>query len=321
MRRSVRDAGGGERVGGVFEVHHLDDQTTAEGREVGAQLGVTWRTHDHDHLVARVDELDQFHDPRRTRRTLHECQHLITAKAPVRGVAAVPPDVRMQELTDRVVVAATDRFKAATGAIHVGLAHAADCPTDGRLAGGESARLPSTPKLALSQRYMIDQMGSAAASAQATPTELHEVADVLVAQMARIRRAGRRYAGRPAELSLLTGAQLELIKLVRRRPRVSVAEAASELGLAANTVSTLVRQLCEMGLLQRRVSETDRRMARLELSAGISRKVGAWRDRRVTSLAAEIAELPDDEQQLLARSVELLAKVADGLERAGAAER
>ncbi|MGO9819998.1 MAG: MarR family winged helix-turn-helix transcriptional regulator [Solirubrobacteraceae bacterium] len=164
-------------------------------------------------------------------------------------------------------------------------------------------------------------MGSAAASAQATPTELHEVADVLVAQMARIRRAGRRYAGRPAELSLLTGAQLELIKLVRRRPRVSVAEAASELGLAANTVSTLVRQLCEMGLLQRRVSETDRRMARLELSAGIRRKVGAWRDRRVTSLAAEIAELSDDEQQLLARSVELLAKVADGLERAGAAER
>ncbi len=164
-------------------------------------------------------------------------------------------------------------------------------------------------------------MRSAAISTEATPDQLHEVADQLVAQMARIRRAGRRYAGRPAELSLLTGAQLELVKLVRRRPGVSVAEAASELGLAANTVSTLVRQLSEMGLLQRCVSDTDRRMARLELSAAISRRVGAWRDRRVTSLATEIAELEDDEQQVLARAVELLAKVADGLERSGAARK
>jgi DNA-binding MarR family transcriptional regulator len=164
-------------------------------------------------------------------------------------------------------------------------------------------------------------MRSAPATVHAAPTEVHAVADLLVAQMARIRRAGRRYAGRPAELSLLTGAQLELVKLVRRRPGLSVAEAASELGLAANTVSTLVRQLGEMGLVRRRVSDTDRRMARLELSAGISRKVGAWRDRRITSLAAEIAELPDDEQRLLARSAELLAKVADGLERAGAAAK
>jgi DNA-binding MarR family transcriptional regulator len=159
----------------------------------------------------------------------------------------------------------------------------------------------------------------AATRAHATPTELHEVADQLVAQTARIRRAGRRYGGRAAEPSLLTGAQLELVQLVRRRPGVSVAEAASELGLAANTVSTLVRQLSEMGLLLRRVSDTDRRMARLELSAEISNRVGAWRDRRVMSLAAEIAELPGDEQRLLARAVELLARVADGLERAGSA--
>ena len=159
-------------------------------------------------------------------------------------------------------------------------------------------------------------MRSATTSAKAPSAE---VADLLLAQMARIRRAGRRYSGRPAELSLLTGAQLELVKLVRRRPGVSVAEAAGDLGLAANTVSTLVRQLSEMGLIQRRVSDTDRRVARLELSAGINKRVDAWRDRRVTSVAAEIAELAGEERELLARAVELLAQVADGLERTGAA--
>lgn len=164
-------------------------------------------------------------------------------------------------------------------------------------------------------------MRPATAPPQATSAELHDAADLLLGQMARIRRAGRRYAGRPAELSLLTGAQLELVKLVRRRPGVSVADAASELGLAANTVSTLVRQLTEMGLIRRRVSDTDRRMARLELSPKISRRVGDWRDRRVTSVATQIAALPDGEQALLVEAVQLLAKVADGLERSGAAAK
>ncbi|HEY1635005.1 MAG TPA: winged helix-turn-helix transcriptional regulator, partial [Acidimicrobiales bacterium] len=69
------------------------------------------------------------------------------------------------------------------------------------------------------------------------------MADELLTNIASIRRAGRRQAGRPVELSSLTGAQLELLRLVRRRPGVSIADAAQELRLAPNTVSTLVRQL------------------------------------------------------------------------------
>jgi DNA-binding MarR family transcriptional regulator len=141
------------------------------------------------------------------------------------------------------------------------------------------------------------------------------IADMLVAQTARIRRAGRRYSGRPVELSLLTGAQLELVRLVRRRPGLSVADAAQELGLAANTVSTLVRQLTDKGLLVRRVDPADRRIARLELSRAISSKVDAWRDRRVVALADAIGELAPDEQDQLAEALALLARVADQLEQ------
>ena len=145
----------------------------------------------------------------------------------------------------------------------------------------------------------------------------HVIADTLVAHIARIRRAGRRYSGRPVELSLLTGAQLEFVRLLRRRPGISVADAAQELGLAANTISTLVRQLTDVGLLVRRLDPSDRRIARLELSRRIASKVEAWRDRRVVALADAIGELAPEEQERLAEAVALLARVADRLERAG----
>jgi DNA-binding MarR family transcriptional regulator len=144
-------------------------------------------------------------------------------------------------------------------------------------------------------------------------TDQHAVADLLIAQTARIRRAGRRHSGRPPELSLLTGAQLELVGVVRRRPGISVADAARELSLAANTVSTLVRQLTEAGLLVRSVDQSDRRVARLELAPSISDRVAAWRDRRVLAIEMAITALPHDEQRLLADALPVLARVAERL--------
>jgi DNA-binding MarR family transcriptional regulator len=144
------------------------------------------------------------------------------------------------------------------------------------------------------------------------------MADQLLATMASIRRAGRRHSGRPVELAQLTGAQLELVLLVRRRSSLSVADAAQELRLAANTVSTLVGQLTEAGLLLRNVDDSDRRVARLELSKGIRQKVDAWRDRRAVALAGAIGSLPAEDQRHLHGALPLLALVAERLERAGA---
>ena len=93
-----------------------------------------------------------------------------------------------------------------------------------------------------------------------------QAADELLRSLFSIRRTGRRIAGRPTEFASLTGAQLELVRLVRRRPGVSVAEAASELQLAPNTVSTLVRRLTETGIVVRTVDGVDRRVARLDLA-------------------------------------------------------
>lgn len=131
--------------------------------------------------------------------------------------------------------------------------------------------------------------------------------------MASIRRSGRRQSDRPVLLSSLNGSQLELVRLVRRRPGVSVADAAEELRLAPNTVSTLVGQLTESGILLRLADESDRRVARLELADDTRRKVDAWRDRRVVALAAALARLSPRDQRRLAVAMPALARLADSL--------
>jgi DNA-binding MarR family transcriptional regulator len=147
--------------------------------------------------------------------------------------------------------------------------------------------------------------------------ERQSAADELLSTMASIRRTGRRVAERPAELSALTGAQLELARLVRRRPGISIAEAASELRLAPNTVSTLVRRLTDTGLMFRLVGEPDRRIARLELSADLRHRIDAWRDRRVVALGASIGRLPAGDQRLLLEALPVLGRLADQLAALG----
>jgi DNA-binding MarR family transcriptional regulator len=137
-------------------------------------------------------------------------------------------------------------------------------------------------------------------------------AGALLASMAGIRR-NLRLVGRPPGFSDLTGAQLDLVLLVRRRPGLSVAEAAEELRLAANTVSTLVRQLTRSGFLVRGVDKTDRRVARLELTPDTAQKVSRFRDRRAALLTAAIEALPPGDRQRLDAATDVLGALAAAL--------
>jgi DNA-binding MarR family transcriptional regulator len=148
-------------------------------------------------------------------------------------------------------------------------------------------------------------------SAQA---EQNFLADRLLAAMTSLRRVSRRRARRPTELFSLTGSQLELVRLVRRQPGVSVAEAASDLRLAPNTVSTLVRQLADIGILSRCADVSDRRVAHLDLSKDIRRKVDAWRDRRLEDLSCAIRQLSAREERCLEEATKVLTRLAEQLD-------
>jgi len=145
--------------------------------------------------------------------------------------------------------------------------------------------------------------------------ELQALAGAILGASGSLRRSLRREVGRPAGLEGLTEAQRELARLVRRNAGISVAEAARELRLAPNTVSTLVRQLTDAGVLLRAADGADRRVARLQLVPSVRDTVEAWRDRRAYALADAIERLPVRDQRRLGELGPLLGRLADEVER------
>ena len=139
------------------------------------------------------------------------------------------------------------------------------------------------------------------------------LADSLFTAVGQLRRHARRLGGGPFPAGALSGAQSELVRLVRRRPGLSVAEAAAELALAPNTVSTLVGQLVAAEVMTRVADPEDRRVGRLALTAPAQERVERWRDRRASVTAGAIAELDAADRATLARAVPLIARLAAAL--------
>lgn len=127
------------------------------------------------------------------------------------------------------------------------------------------------------------------------------------------RRAVRRAIGGGSLFGPLTGAQAELVRLVRHQPGVSVTAAAAELQVAANTVSTLVGQLSGAGLLVREPDPADRRVARLRLTDQAQAEVRQWRDRQAQAMEAALCRLPPDHLRALTAALPALTALTEEL--------
>jgi DNA-binding MarR family transcriptional regulator len=136
-----------------------------------------------------------------------------------------------------------------------------------------------------------------------------ELAGELFATVGRFRRQVRRSAGGPAIGTGLPESQAELLRLVGRRPGISVREAAIELGLAPNTASTLVSKLSADGLLLRTVDEDDRRVGRLRLSADAQRIADASRAARRAALGSALDRLDCAQLEYLTRGLEVMSEL------------
>lgn len=129
------------------------------------------------------------------------------------------------------------------------------------------------------------------------------------AVVGRFRRQLRRSAGRGFDTEGLSESQSELLRLVGRRPGISVSEAAAELGLVANTASTLVSRLTAAGLLERETDPTDRRVGRLRLTTSAQHIADTSRSARRAVISEVLDELDDTEIASLTAGLEILTRL------------
>ncbi|WP_089247814.1 MarR family transcriptional regulator [Rhodococcoides kyotonense] len=133
----------------------------------------------------------------------------------------------------------------------------------------------------------------------------------LFVRVGRFRRQLRRVAGRSFEDKRLTESQAELLRLVGRRPGTSVGDAAFELGLAANTASTLVSQLATRDLLQRTPDPDDRRIGRLALTPEAQEAADRSRSRRHQLIGEVLQQLTSEERHTLIAGLDVLETLTD----------
>lgn len=131
----------------------------------------------------------------------------------------------------------------------------------------------------------------------------------------RFRRQLRRSAERGLDSARLTESQSELLWLVGRQPGISISAAAAELGLVANTASTLVSKLVGRGLLVRTADETDRRVGKLRLAGAAQQIVDSSRAARRAMLADVLDELGADQIEALTKGLAVLDTMSRRLQQ------
>ncbi|RPE37524.1 MarR family transcriptional regulator [Streptomyces sp. Ag109_O5-1] len=125
-----------------------------------------------------------------------------------------------------------------------------------------------------------------------------------------IQRLIRRRLRRGLALPRLRGAEVELLRLVESRPGIGISDAAKELYLASNSVSTLVNQLVKDGYLLRETDPADRRAARLLLTEAAAERLADWQRRRTELVAGRVARLDEADREALRAALPALRRLA-----------
>ena len=130
-------------------------------------------------------------------------------------------------------------------------------------------------------------------------------------------RVSKRAVRAGLQAATVTDASAEVLQVVDAEPGVSVGRVAEQLGVAANTVSTLVRELVDAGLVERRRDERDRRAAALHLTASAPERIAAWVRRRDEVLTIALHRLPEQEREALRRALPAVRHLLEALEQVG----
>lgn len=140
-----------------------------------------------------------------------------------------------------------------------------------------------------------------------------ELSARLLGAVGRFRRGVRRSAGVRFPSDGVTSSQAEFLRFVGRNPGTSVGEAAAALGLAANTVSTLVSASITAGLVDRTPDPSDRRIGLLTLTGEAQHRFDAVRRSRRDAVGLALDGLPTRDVQRLSDALGILDRLTEAL--------
>jgi DNA-binding MarR family transcriptional regulator len=144
------------------------------------------------------------------------------------------------------------------------------------------------------------------------------LAEELMAAMAALRRLVRRRLPSAEPGPPLRGAHVELLQVIKKQPGIGIAPAGRALHLAANSVSTLVNQLIDIGMLVRQTAPDDRRAARLWLTEKATQRLAACHQVRVDFITDGVAGLSGADRQALTQALPALRALLVALDVAEA---
>jgi DNA-binding MarR family transcriptional regulator len=136
----------------------------------------------------------------------------------------------------------------------------------------------------------------------------------LLSAISQVHRMARRAVRQAWDEDPLPPAQGELLRLAASMPGITVADAAQELRLAPNTVSTLVGKLTAAGLLTRNRDAQDARVALLTVTDAARQRLAQWRDLRADLAGQVLARLSPADRRALAAALPALLRLAEGME-------
>ena len=127
-------------------------------------------------------------------------------------------------------------------------------------------------------------------------------------------RVMRRAVRRQVDLPPLADAQVALLRTVEHDPGVASGVVAERLQLRPSTVSTLVRELVDAGLLLRETDERDRRASRLRLTDAAHERLAHWGSVREDVLARALSRLEPADRRALQEALPAVRRLVQALD-------
>lgn len=116
--------------------------------------------------------------------------------------------------------------------------------------------------------------------------------------------------------AILPVAQADILQRLASSGSTRISDLASRSRLAVNTVSTLISQLEEGGLVSREKDATDRRVVLIAVTAKGRRRLDEWLAMTEELLGSAIDHLSAGSQRQLRDSMPVLLELADAIETA-----